>query len=79
LFSTFDCFLPAALLGVVFGSTIKTYLFAQGLVAVAFIVRGIVLLSCESLRPMAASVCRVHGFAWYRIVVGLLILPVVWQ
>jgi undecaprenyl-diphosphatase len=63
-------FLPAALLGVVFGSTIKTYLFAPGPVAVAFIVGGIVLLWVER-RAHPVVVPNVDGMNWaYALKIG---------
>ncbi len=43
-------FLPAAVIGVVFASTIKRYLFAAVPVATAFIVGGIVILWIESIK-----------------------------
>lgn len=49
-------FVPAAILGLLFGKTIKTYLFAPVPVAIAFIVGGLVILGVEKMRHTA----RVH-------------------
>ncbi|NGZ84797.1 undecaprenyl-diphosphate phosphatase [Duganella aceris] len=49
-------FVPAAILGLLFGKAIKTYLFAPVPVAIAFIVGGLVILYVERLQHTA----RVH-------------------
>jgi undecaprenyl-diphosphatase len=53
-------FMPAALLGLVFGSLIKAHLFHAIPVALAFIVGGIVILWVER-RPAAAAPARVQS------------------
>ena len=60
-------FLPAAVLGVIFGSDIKRVLFAPVPVALAFIVGGIVILWVEHrqrTRPHAARVDDVDAMNW---------------
>lgn len=49
-------FMPAAMLGLLFGKSIKTYLFAPVPVAIAFIVGGLVILYVERMRHSV----RVH-------------------
>jgi undecaprenyl-diphosphatase len=43
-------FIPAAILGLLFSSSIKAHLFAPVPVAVAFIVGGVIILACEKMR-----------------------------
>ena len=72
-------FLPAAILGVIFISTIKKYLFAPVPVATAFIVGGILILLIES-RKRAARVESVDGIKppdalWIGIAQTLSMIP----
>lgn len=60
-------FLPAAVLGVVFGKQIKAVLFAPVPVALAFIVGGLVILWVERAqraRPRAARIDDVDAMRW---------------
>lgn len=56
-------FLPAALLGLVFGKYIKAYLFHPVPVAIAFIVGGFVILWAER-RQASARVATVDDMTW---------------
>lgn len=56
-------FLPAAVLGLLFHKTIKTYLFSPITVAVALIVGGIIILWVES-RPRPVRLHQVDDMRW---------------
>jgi len=57
-------FLPAALLGLAFGSAIKQHLFQTYAVALAFIVGGLVILWVERGRHRRAVVDNVDDMTW---------------
>ena len=62
-------FLPAAILGLAFGSAIKTKLFAPAPVAAAFIAGAFVILWVERRQyrnPRAARIDRVDDMRWQR-------------
>lgn len=54
-------FIPAAVLGLAFGSMIKAHLFSAVPVAIAFIAGGLVILWVERRRPVAAPAARVQS------------------
>lgn len=54
-------FIPAAVLGLAFGSMIKAHLFSAVPVAIAFIAGGLVILWVERRRPAAAPAARVQS------------------
>jgi undecaprenyl-diphosphatase len=56
-------FLPAAVLGLLFGGLIKTYLFKPVPVAVAFVLGGFIILWAER-RPRPARVQAVDDMCW---------------
>jgi undecaprenyl-diphosphatase len=72
-------FLPAAILGVIFISTIKKYLFAPVPVATAFIVGGVLILWIESRKrePRVASVdgIKPKDSVWIGFAQALSMLP----
>jgi len=57
-------FMPAALLGLAFGSLIKAHLFHAVPVALAFIAGGVVILLVERRRPRRARVETVDDMTW---------------
>lgn len=64
-------FLPAAVLGLAFGSVIKTYLFQPVPVALAFVVGGFVIIWAER-RQIDAAIVHVDDMTWMdAIKVGL--------
>jgi undecaprenyl-diphosphatase len=54
-------FIPAAVLGLAFGSMIKAHLFSAVPVAIAFIAGGLVILWVERRRPAAGPAARVQS------------------
>lgn len=57
-------FMPAALLGLAFGSLIKAHLFHAVPVALAFIAGGVVILLVERRRPRRARIESVDDMTW---------------
>lgn len=53
-------FIPAVVLGLLFGKTIKTHLFNPGVVAAAFIVGGFIILWAERRQQRAETAPRIH-------------------
>jgi undecaprenyl-diphosphatase len=58
-------FIPAAVLGLAFGSLIKAHLFHAVPVALAFIAGGVVILLVERRRPRRARVETVDEMQWH--------------
>ena len=56
--------MPAALLGLAFGSLIKAHLFSAIPVAIAFIVGGLIILWVERLKPVRVRVESVDEMTW---------------
>ena len=53
-------FIPAVVLGLLFGKTIKAHLFNPGVVAAAFIVGGFIILWAERRQQRAETAPRIH-------------------
>ena len=65
-------FMPAVVLGLLFGKAIKENLFTAGVVATTFIIGGLVILWAERRPPSAIRVHSVEGMtAWDALKVGL--------
>ena len=60
----FIAFLPAALLGLAFGSAIKQHLFQTYAVALAFIIGGLIILWVERRRDRGAALETVDDMTW---------------
>ena len=66
VFNVFIGFLPAVVLGLLFGKLIKAYLFTPWVVASTFIVGGVIILWAERRPP---AVCE---FVWWRTCAGVM-------
>ena len=65
-------FMPAVVLGLLFGKAIKENLFTAGVVATTFIIGGLIILWAERRPPSAIRVHSVEGMtAWDALKVGL--------
>ena len=73
--NVFIAFVPAVLLGLLYGKAIKAHLFTPEVVAGSFILGGLVILWAERRQAKAASTVRVHTVqamgAWDALRVGL--------
>jgi undecaprenyl-diphosphatase len=64
LFNLGVAFVPAALLGLAFGSLIKAHLFHAVPVAIAFIVGGLIILWIERRAPRPVTIKTVDDMTW---------------
>ena len=59
--NVFNAFLPAVVLGLLFGNAIKTHLFTPVVVASTFIVGGFIILWAEKRQQNNPAIARIHA------------------
>lgn len=66
-------FLPAVIVGLLFGDAITTYLFTPLVVALAFIIGGFIIIWAEKKPPVQATVHNIDDMTWWNALkVGLI-------